>query len=164
MDLIVKGGLAVTKTKIRTVFWASLLALAAGLVMLAVTGGLVYGSGNFEMDGPDVVGIRSTPFVWAMIALAAASVLVVLAAAIGQFVAWIGALLNTAQLEDKTWFVVLLVTGLISFGLIAMIVYLVAGPEDRSASRGQPDPVRQQEGMSRGGAAESVDVSGSRRR
>jgi hypothetical protein len=44
-------------------------------------------------------------------------------------VAWIGALLNTAQLDDKTWFVVLLLLGLFSFGLLAMIAYVIAGPD-----------------------------------
>ncbi|MCP3423639.1 hypothetical protein [Nocardioides pinisoli] len=120
-----------TKTRIRTIFWGSLLAAAAGLVMLVVTGGLAYASDSFEMDGPDVVGIRSTPFGWTMIILAATSLLVMLAGAVGQFVAWVGAVLNTAQLDDKTWFVVLLVTGVLSFGFVAMIAYLIAGPDDR---------------------------------
>jgi hypothetical protein len=38
------------------------------------------------------------------------------------------ALINTAGLQDKTWFIILLVTGLLSFGFIAIIIYLVAGP------------------------------------
>jgi len=42
--------------------------------------------------------------------------------ALGQFVACIGALLNSAQLHDKTWFLVLLLVGLFSFGFIAMVV------------------------------------------
>jgi len=44
-------------------------------------------------------------------------------------VSWIGALLNTIQLEDKTWFVLLLVLGLFSFGFVAMIAYVIAGPD-----------------------------------
>ena len=43
--------------------------------------------------------------------------------------AWIGAVVNTSRLEDKTWFVVLLVLGLLSFGFIAMLVYILAGPD-----------------------------------
>ena len=58
------------------------------------------------------------------------------AAAIGglvQLVAWIGALVNTYQLRDKTWFAVVLAGGLLglAFGLIgfaAMVAYLIAGP------------------------------------
>jgi hypothetical protein len=54
--------------------------------------------------------------------------------AIGAVVAWVGALLNTAQLEDKTWFVVLLVLGLFSFGWLATAAYVIAGPD--SSERG----------------------------
>ena len=124
-----------TKTQIRTIFWASLLAGAAGLVMLVVTGGLAYANDSFEMDGPDVVGIRSTSFGWTMIVLAGTAIVVMMAAALGQFVAWIGAVLNTAQLDDKTWFIVLLVTGVLGLGFFVMIAYLLAGPDDRPAPR-----------------------------
>lgn len=90
---------------IRKLFVGSLVALAGGLVLLVVAEGLAYASSGFVKDGPDVVGIT-------------------------QFIAWVGAVLNTAPLEDQTWFIVLLVTGLLSSGFIAMIVYLVAGPDD----------------------------------
>jgi len=50
-------------------------------------------------------------------------------------VAWIGALINTVAIDDKTWFVLLLVLGLLSFGLIAMIAYVIAGPD---STRPQP--------------------------
>jgi hypothetical protein len=43
----------------------------------------------------------------------------------------IGAVLNTAQLDDKTWFIVLLVTGVLGLGFFVMIAYLLAGPDDR---------------------------------
>jgi hypothetical protein len=129
-----------TKATISTLFWTSLLALTAGLVMLVVTGGLAYASDTFEMDGPDVVGIRSTPFGWTMLGLAATALLVVLAALVGQLVAWVGALLLTAQLEDKTWFIVLLVTGLLSLGFVAMIAYVVAGPTDRPTAQRPEQP------------------------
>ena len=40
--------------------------------------------------------------------------------------AWIGALLNTWQLEDKLWFGALLVGGLLGLGVVAMIAYSLA--------------------------------------
>ena len=43
--------------------------------------------------------------------------------------AWIGALVNTSALDDKTWFVILLVLGVLSFGFIPMLVYVLAGPD-----------------------------------
>jgi uncharacterized membrane protein len=57
------------------------------------------------------------------------AVLAVVGGLIAGLVAWIGALLNTANLEDKTWFVLLLVLGVFSFGLVAMIAYVIAGPD-----------------------------------
>jgi hypothetical protein len=74
--------------------------------------------------------VHAAPFGWVMIGLAGVAILVLIAAAITRFAAWVGAVLHTAELEAKTWFVVLLVTGLLSFGFIAMVVYLIAGPED----------------------------------
>lgn len=54
-------------------------------------------------------------------------------AIIGVFAAglvvWFGALINTSYLEDKAWFILLLVLGLLSFGFIAMIAYAIAGPD-----------------------------------
>ena len=121
-----------SKTAVTRLFVGSLVALAGGLMLLALAGGWAYANDTFVMRGPDVVGIESTPFGWVLIALAATGVLVMISAGVAQFVAWVGAVLNTAQLENKTWFVVLLVTGLLSFGFVAMVVYLVAGPDDET--------------------------------
>jgi hypothetical protein len=121
---------AMHKTMIRKLFVGSLTALAGGLVLLAVAGGLAFANSSLVKDGQDVTAIHATPLGWTMIGLAGVAILVLVAAVITQFVAWVGAVINTAQLEDKTWFIVLLVTGLLSFGFIAMIVYLIAGPED----------------------------------
>ena len=118
------------KATIRKLFVGSLVALAGALVLLVAAGALAYANSSFVKHGPDVVAIHASPFGWAMIGVSAVAILVLVAAAITQFAAWVGAVVNTAQLEDKTWFIVLLVTGLLSFGFIAMIVYLIAGPED----------------------------------
>ena len=118
------------KTLIRKLFVGSLIALAGGLVLLAVAGGLAIANSSLVKNGPDVTGIHATALGWVMIGLAGVAIVVLIAAAITQFVAWVGAVISTAQLQDKTWFIVLLVTGLLSFGFIAMVVYLIAGPED----------------------------------
>jgi hypothetical protein len=57
-----------------------------------------------------------------------------------QLAAWIGALVNTYQVPDKTWFAVLLVGGLLGFafglvGFAAMVAYLVAGPDGMAYAR-----------------------------
>jgi hypothetical protein len=120
----------VSKRTITRTFIASVVAFAAGFVLLIVAGGLGYARGGFVMDGPDVVGVEPTPLGWATVALAVLAILTMVGAMVGQFVAWLAAVINTAQLADKTWFVILLVLGLLSFGFIAMIVYIVAGPDE----------------------------------
>lgn len=59
---------------------------------------------------------------------------VFLGSLIGLFVAWIGAVLNTVNLPDKAWFVVLLVGGLLSFGFLVTVAYVIAGPDGHRAS------------------------------
>jgi H+/Cl- antiporter ClcA len=81
------------------------------------------------MDGPDVIGVQATPYAWAIVGLAIVAFLAIIGGCVGGLVSWIGALLNTAQLADKTWFIVLLVLGLLSFGFVAMIAYVIAGPD-----------------------------------
>jgi hypothetical protein len=119
----------VNKATVTRLFLGSVIAIVAGAVLAFAAVWIAYANGNFVMDGPDVVGISSTPFTWVMIAIMAVSVLAVIGGAIGGLVSWIGALLNTAELTDKTWFILLLVLGLLSFGLVAMIAYVLAGPD-----------------------------------
>jgi hypothetical protein len=101
----------------------------AGAILAFAAVWIAYANGAFVMSGPDVVGIESTPFAWAIVGLAILACLAMMAGFIGGFVSWIGALLNTIQLEDKAWFVLVLVLGLFSFGLVAMIAYVIAGPD-----------------------------------
>ena len=56
-----------------------------------------------------------------MVGLAGLAIVATLAAAVTQFVAWVGAVINPGGLNYKTWLIILLVTGLFSFGFIAMI-------------------------------------------
>jgi H+/Cl- antiporter ClcA len=119
----------VSKATVTRVFWGSLVAVIAGAVLVFAAVWVAYANGAFVMDGPDVVGVQSTPAAWAVIGLGIVAALAIIAGLIGGLVSWIGALLNTAQLEDKTWFIVLLVLGLVSFGLVAMIAYVIAGPD-----------------------------------
>ena len=72
---------------------------------------------------------RFDAFFWGTVAMMAAGGAALIAGAITQCVAWIGALLNTFRDADKTWFVALLALGLLGFQFPAMIAYLVAGPD-----------------------------------
>jgi hypothetical protein len=123
-----------TKSTVTKIVIGSLFAIAGGVVLLATGLFLAYVNGAFIMRGPDVVGMHPSAFTWSMAGVAVVGTLAVIGGALAQFVAWIGALLNTSRLEDKTWFILLLVLGLLSFGFIAMLVYVVAGPDGTRGS------------------------------
>jgi hypothetical protein len=118
-----------TKPVITRVFIGSLIAIVGGIVLMIAGGLLALANGTLTMSGPDVTGFKPSAGGWSVIGLVLVGALAAVGGSIGQFVAWIGAVLNTSRLEDKTWFVLLLVLGLLSFGLIAMIVYVLGGPD-----------------------------------
>jgi hypothetical protein len=131
-----------SKSTVTRLFIGSLLAIAGGLVLGFVAVLLGYSNGAFVMNGPDVVGIQSTAMAGTVATLVVVGVLAVIGGVIGQFVAWIGAVLGTAQLEDKTWFLVLLLLGVLSFGFVAMLAYVIAGPDGAtSATKQRPVPI-----------------------
>ena len=118
-----------TKPMIVKLFWGSLIGLVAGLVLMGITVALAISNHIFVMSGPDVTGIKSGALSWTLLGLMGLAVLLLLFAAVAHFVAWIGAVLNTAHLPDKTWCVVLLVVGLLGLVFIATVAYVIAGPD-----------------------------------
>jgi len=118
-----------TKSMIVKLFWGSLIGLVAGLVLMGITVALAINNHIFVMSGPDVTGIKSGALSWTLLGLMGLAVLLLLFAAVAHFVAWIGAVLNTAHLPDKTWCVVLLVVGLLGLVFIATVAYVIAGPD-----------------------------------
>jgi hypothetical protein len=131
-----------SKGTVTGVFLGSVVAVIAGVVLAFAAVWVAFANGAFVMSGPDVVGVQSTPAAWTIVGLGIIAALTIIAGFVAGLVSWIGALLNTAQLEDKTWFIVLLVLGLVSFGLIAMIAYVIAGPDglERSTARALHSP------------------------
>lgn len=139
-----------SKQTIGTVFFGS---VAAFLGSLLIVGGAVVVAIDrdvFIMNGPDVVGVRSGTGAWAALALGILALILVLATGVGGFVSWLGALAATGSRTDKSWFVVLLVLGLLSIGFLATLIYLVAGPPDElepalpsavGLGRGRPTPI-----------------------
>jgi len=130
----------VSKATVTRIFLGSVSAVIAGALLAFATLWIAYANGAFVMNGPDVVGIRSTPAAWAIFGFGFVAMLAVMAGFVGGMVSWIGALLNTSELEDKTWFVLLLVLGVLSVGLVAMIVYVIAGPDGTRRSAGSASP------------------------
>ena len=110
-----------------------LLALFSSLALASHIGALTanYQSSNYVPDSS----------FWALVSFIILGGIAILGGIVTQFVAWIGALINTNRLVDKTWFNVLLwcgVAGIVlnffgGFGALLgwglMIVYLVGGPD-----------------------------------
>jgi hypothetical protein len=117
----------VSKKAITWWFLGAILAVVAGVFVGIAAIVAALASGAVEFGGSEAVTVNDA-FAAMLLWLLFASVLFV-AAGIAALVSWIGALLNTVQLEDKTWFVVLLVLGLFSFGWLATAAFVIAGPD-----------------------------------
>jgi hypothetical protein len=127
-----------SKATVVKVFVGSVIAVIAGLLLAFAAVWVGYANGVFVMQGLDVVGVQTSPFAWSMVGLALVAALAMIGGFVGGLVSWIGALLNTAQVEDKTWFILLLVLGLLSFGFVAMIAYVIAGPDGTQRAAAAP--------------------------
>ena len=121
-----------TKSTVNKIFIGSLITIVAGVFVVAIGFLIALSTGTLVMEGPDVTGFELSSTAPAAFSLALFGILGIVAGGIGQFIAWIGALVNTSRLPDKTWFVVLLVLGLLSFGFIPMLVYVLGGPDGTS--------------------------------
>jgi hypothetical protein len=70
------------------------------------------------------------------------------AGSIVQLAAWIGSVVNTYRLQDKTWLIILLAGGVLGLGFAvvgfaAMMAYLIAGPDGmtiQSSQQSAPAP------------------------
>ena len=118
-----------SKATITRLFIGSAIAAGAGVILAIAAVWVAIANDVFVMSGQDIVGIQGGAAAWLLLGLAAVGGLAFFGAMVGGLVSWIGALLNTAQLESKTWFLVLLLLGIFSFGLVAMIAYVIAGPD-----------------------------------
>ena len=123
-----------SKATVTRLFIGSLIAAGAGATLLIIAVGLASANDLFVMNGNQVVDVQGGPLALALLALGVAGGVAIVGAMIGGLVSWIGALLNTSQLESKTWFLVLLLLGIFNFGFFAMIAYVIVGPDGTSAA------------------------------
>lgn len=140
-----------TKPTITRLWVAGLITAAVGLIIGGIAMGLMLTNGGHWV--PSVTTSNGSEFIPSMDSYFWTSLSVMIVgfaiAAIGGVVdlaAWIGALVNTYRIEDKTWFAVLLAGGLIglAFGLAgfaAMLAYVLAGPD------GMPTHAARQEAL-----------------
>jgi hypothetical protein len=127
-----------SKSMIDRLFVGAIVAVIAGWVIAIVTIIAAVASEAVVLGGPNLVTVNGAAFAWALVVLAVAGALI-LGGTVAGVASWIGALFNTARLDDKTWFVVLLVLGIWSFGFVAMVAYVVAGPESTGRDARGPD-------------------------
>jgi len=118
-----------TKATITRLFIGGGLAIVAGAIVAVFAIGIAMANDVFVMDGADVVGFSGGGLAFSLLGLAVVGSLAIMGGLIAGLVAWIGALMNTWQLDSKAWFVALLLLGIFNFGFFAMIAFLVAGPD-----------------------------------
>jgi hypothetical protein len=117
-----------SKAVITRLFLGAILALALGVVLTVVTAVIALANGVVRLGGPSVVQVDGAALAgllpWLLIAA-----LVFAGGELAAVASWIAALFNTWHLEDKSWFVALFALGVFSLGWVAMIAYVVAGPD-----------------------------------
>ena len=118
-----------TKATVKRLFIGSVLAAGAGSIIAISAVWLAMANDVFVMNGGDIVGIQSSALAWILGGFGLGGALAFTGALIGGLISWIGALLNTSQLESKRWFLGLLLLGIFNFGFFAMIAYVIAGPD-----------------------------------
>jgi hypothetical protein len=136
-----------SKQSVTRMWIAGLIVLVAGLAVGGISLGLMLANGGAWTPAASGNGYDFVPainaYFWTTVGFMIAGFTVAAVGSVIQLAAWIGALINTYQLADKAWFIVLLVGGLVGLvsgltGFAVMVAYLVAGPD--ALPRGQPLP------------------------
>ena len=130
-----------SKATVTRFFIGGLLAVLAGAILAVATVWVAIANDVFVMDGPDIVGLNGSPLGVALVGLGIVGAAAMLAGFISGLVSWIGALLNTARIANKAWFIALLLSGIFSLGFIAMIAYVLAGPDGMIDARSKTPQV-----------------------
>jgi len=124
---------SMSKPAITRLFKVAVAFVVAGSVSATAVVIWALANGAVALGGPQFVTVNAGPFASTIVGLIIASLLTA-AGTVAAVVSWAGALLNTARLEDKAWFAALLVLGLISLGWVAMIAYVLKGPDSAAAA------------------------------
>jgi hypothetical protein len=127
-----------TKSTITKTWIVGLIVLVAGLIVGGISLGLMLTNGGHWTQVPGTNSWNFTPrtdsYFWTTLGWTIAGFTIVLAGGIVQLVAWIGAVANTSGMQDRTWFLIVLIGGLVGLGVglvgfATMVAYLIAGPD-----------------------------------
>ncbi len=131
-----------SKATVTRLFIGSLIAVGAGVVFTIGAVWLAIANDVFVMNGQELVGFQGGGLAWTLLGFAILGVVTIVGGAITGLISWIGALLNTWQVESKAWFIALLLLGIFNFGFFAMVAYVIAGPDGKrtQASLGATAP------------------------
>ncbi len=125
-----------TRSTIIRLFVGSLIGAGVGTALFVIAAAVGFGDELLIMNGPDVVGIRPGALSTTMIVTAGMASLLWMAATVAVVVAWVGAIINTANLPSKTWLAIELVIGLLGLPFVAVLAYLVGRPEETANAQG----------------------------
>ena len=124
-----------SKATVTRLFIGGGLAAIAGAVLAILAVSVAVANDAFVMNGPDIVGLQGGAVAWSLLGVSIVGGIVIVGGLVAGFLAWIAALVNTWQLESKTWFAVLLLLGIFNLGFFAMIAYLLAGPDTAESAQ-----------------------------
>ena len=127
-----------SKKNITRLFVGAIVAVGVGLILGFAALWAALASDAIDLGGSDYIDVNGGSGALTALALVIVGSLAILAGTIAAVVSWIGALLNTWQLEDKLWFGALLAGGLLGLGVVVMIAYVVAGPDGTKQTVARP--------------------------
>jgi hypothetical protein len=127
-----------SKKQVTRLFVAGAVACGVGVVLGIAALWTALAGDAIDFGGDYVVEVNGGSGAWTALGLVVVGSLAILAGTVAAVASWIGALLNTWQLEDKTWFGALLALGLLGLGVVAMIGYVVAGPDGTRPNAAHP--------------------------
>jgi hypothetical protein len=118
-----------SKATVTRLFIGAGVGIIAGAILAVIAVWIAIANGVFVMNGSDIVGLNGGAAAWSLLGLGIVGALAIMGGLIAGLVSWIGALLNTWQLESKAWFIGLLLLGIFNFGFFAMVAFILAGPD-----------------------------------
>lgn len=122
-----------SKSTVTRLFIGGVIAVAAGATLAVTAILLALANDVFVIVGSDIIDVRSSALAWSLLGIGIVGGIAILSGFAAGLVSWIGAMLNTWQLESRTWFAVLLLLGIFNLGFVAMIAYVIAGPDSATA-------------------------------